>query len=419
MEGENTAELYGPQRYLDKDIVLVLMNYRDGPQGFLSTGDSAAFGNYGLLDQNLALQWVQQNIAAFGGNPDDVTLGGESAGSASVLYHILSPMSAGLFHRAIAESGTAMCPWAKIEDPLNYAQQLANLLSCPTNDTTELVDCLRQIDGEELYRKSLDVTLENLVLAFVPVVENPDGGLFLTEEPLTLLQEGRFNKVPTVQGVNRDEGCLVYAVAGFLFDNINDFFFDDTLPLLLRILTDYRENLHNVSYALKDVYYSDVDMDNQTAVTRATIDMLSDMFMRSWVVETINLMVAQDVPVYMYVFDYVGNWSYTYATGEADVIHAIELQYLYNVTLNGFNVALNEKDSAFSDQFLDLWTNFVVSGNPSPTSGLLQWTPSEYGTSVYLDIDEELAMKSDYYDDRMRFWIYDIPQIVYGPTNND
>lgn len=418
VEGENSAHLYGPHRFLDDDLVLVLMNYRDGPQGFLSTGDAAASGNYGLLDQNLALQWVQQNIEAFGGDPNDVTLGGESAGSASVIYQILSPMSAGLFHRAIAESGSSICPWAMIDDPLFYAQALAEKMGCPTNDTTELVECLREQDPEEVYKKGLDVTVENLILAFVPVVENPESGLFLTEEPLTLLEEGRFNKVPLIQGVNRDEGCLIYYVAWPLFIEINDFFFDETLPLLLRILTDYRQNLRNVSYALKDVYYSGIDMDNDTEVVRANIDMLSDMFMRSWVVETINLIVSHDVPVYMYVFNYVGNWSFSYFTGEADVIHAIELTYLFNVTLADFNVVLNEKDSAFSEQFLGLWNNFTIRGNPTP-SGPVQWTPTEFGKSIYMDINEELVMREGYYPDRMKFWIFDVPKIVYGESDPD
>ncbi|CAG2062859.1 unnamed protein product, partial [Timema podura] len=95
VSGAGTSKFYGPQFLLDKDIVLVTVTYRLGPIGFLSTGDEAAPGNSGLKDQVAALRWVQDNIAVFGGNPNSVTIFGESAGGASVHYHILSPLSQG------------------------------------------------------------------------------------------------------------------------------------------------------------------------------------------------------------------------------------------------------------------------------------------------------------------------------------
>ena len=100
---------YGPDRLMKgNDIVIVSINYRLGLFGFLSLGTQDVPGNMGLLDQVMALKWVQKNIQSFGGDPNKVTIAGESAGSYSVLYHMLSPLSAGLFHRAIAQSGTPL-----------------------------------------------------------------------------------------------------------------------------------------------------------------------------------------------------------------------------------------------------------------------------------------------------------------------
>eukprot|EP00091_Calanus_sinicus_P021392 TRINITY_DN6315_c0_g1_i1.p1 TRINITY_DN6315_c0_g1~~TRINITY_DN6315_c0_g1_i1.p1 ORF type:complete len:174 (-),score=32.85 TRINITY_DN6315_c0_g1_i1:369-890(-) len=103
--GSSTSEHYGPERLLEEDIVLVSINYRMGPFGFLTTGDDIAPPDVGILDQRMALRWVQENIAAFAGDPERVTLFGESAGGISVMAHMASPGSRGLFHQAIAMSG--------------------------------------------------------------------------------------------------------------------------------------------------------------------------------------------------------------------------------------------------------------------------------------------------------------------------
>lgn len=102
---------HGPERFMDgDDIIMVSINYRVGILGFLSLGIPDVPGNMGLHDQVMALRWVQENIASFGGDPDTVTIMGESAGSWSAYYHLFSPLSEGLFHRIIAQSGTPMSP---------------------------------------------------------------------------------------------------------------------------------------------------------------------------------------------------------------------------------------------------------------------------------------------------------------------
>ena len=108
--GNSKYSEYGPDKWIDEGIVVVTVNYRGGALGFFSLGVAEVPGNQGLLDQNMALRFVKHNIAAFGGNPEDITLMGQSAGSSSTLYHLMSPRSEGLFQKVIAQSGSNFSP---------------------------------------------------------------------------------------------------------------------------------------------------------------------------------------------------------------------------------------------------------------------------------------------------------------------
>ncbi|MGH0125763.1 UNVERIFIED_CONTAM: hypothetical protein FKN15_001597 [Acipenser sinensis] len=127
-------------------VIVVSLNYRVGTLGFLSTGDANGPGNYGLWDQHMGIAWVHRNIKAFGGDPDNITLFGESAGSASVNFQILTPYNKGLVRRAISQSGVALSPWALSKDPLYWAKQIAQKVGCPTDTTTSMMGCLKITD---------------------------------------------------------------------------------------------------------------------------------------------------------------------------------------------------------------------------------------------------------------------------------
>lgn len=135
---------------MDYDIVLVVINYRLGTLGFFSTGDSNAPGNYGMKDQVLALKWVQDNIKYFGGDANQVTLAGQSAGAASIGYHLISPMSKGLFHGGIMMSGAPISGFFYDKNPIDLARRQAELLNCPTTNSADMVECMRRIPPEDI-----------------------------------------------------------------------------------------------------------------------------------------------------------------------------------------------------------------------------------------------------------------------------
>ncbi|XP_070551639.1 acetylcholinesterase-like [Ptychodera flava] len=201
------------------DVILVTFNYRLGALGFLATGDEQISGNYGFYDQIAALQWVQDNIEAFGGDPNKVTIFGESAGSVSVEYLILSPLTDGLFHRAIMQSGTAtMEGFVGIgpEFQSKIAQGLGELVGCEKGNPEELIQCLRSVPAEE-FRNPSDPALGLIAnitglgtevgpTPFPPVVD----GSFMREKPVDVIREKTFTKtnLDIMMGTMADEGSM-------------------------------------------------------------------------------------------------------------------------------------------------------------------------------------------------------------------
>ncbi|CAI9588172.1 unnamed protein product [Staurois parvus] len=178
-----------------ENVLIVTIQYRLGILGFFSSGDNQALGNYGFLDQVEALRWVQENIADFGGDPDSVTIFGESAGGISVSALVLSPLAKGLFHRAIAESGVALVPGliTNSDEETSFVRNIiANISGC---DVASLVDCLKAKSEEEILSISAN---------FLPIPACVDG-VFLPKPAEEILAAKENNKVPFIIGVTEQE----------------------------------------------------------------------------------------------------------------------------------------------------------------------------------------------------------------------
>lgn len=147
--GGANPDIVGPEYFMDScSVIMVAIAYRLGALGFLSTGDAEAPGNFGLKDQVMALQWVQDNIEYFNGNTSSVTIMGISAGAASVHMHMSSPLSEGLFHKAVSMSGNAYGPYTiPTRKPLELAIRQAEIFAINTTKTTELITELRKIEA--------------------------------------------------------------------------------------------------------------------------------------------------------------------------------------------------------------------------------------------------------------------------------
>ncbi|KAJ9595640.1 hypothetical protein L9F63_013170, partial [Diploptera punctata] len=204
----DTAHKYGPKYLLDRDIVLVTINYRLGPLGFISTEDEVVPGNMGLKDQTLALRWVQRNIVAFGGNPASVTISGSSAGGVSVHYHYFSNSSHGLFQRGIAMSGSSLCPWAQMENGRAKADVLAQSLGCNSYSSRDMIDCLRQRPAAMIVQQvpMFQGWRDQPFSPFGPTIEVAGVNPFLSEQPINALLNGNIQDVPLLLSVTTEEG---------------------------------------------------------------------------------------------------------------------------------------------------------------------------------------------------------------------
>lgn len=155
-----------PYFLIDHDVIFVTFDYRLGTLGFLSTEDDVVSGNMGLKDQVLALKWVNDHIEYFGGDPNSITLVGLSAGGASVHYHYLSPMSRGLFHAGISMSGTALMPWTQAENSRVKAFKLGEIFGCPTNASSELVQCLKTKPAHSIVQAQKHFMVKSIIHLF-------------------------------------------------------------------------------------------------------------------------------------------------------------------------------------------------------------------------------------------------------------
>lgn len=222
--GSGDSWVYGPDHLVNDNVLVVTINYRLGVLGFLGTGDGAAQGNYGMKDMVEALRWVRNNIGAFGGDPNRVTVFGESAGGVAVHYLMLSQTTTLLFQRAISQSGTALAPWGFQPNPRQMAEKLGRQLGISFTSTQNLIDQLRQQPFQRLVDAQagwtdLEVPRGFSAMDWVPCVEpaNSPELRFLTDTPVNLMRRGQVLQIPFMMGYTDIES--LFMVREILVDN--------------------------------------------------------------------------------------------------------------------------------------------------------------------------------------------------------
>lgn len=299
MCGSGIKSFYGPDYLLDHDIIYIGANFRLGPLGFLSTGQEDCSGNWGLKDQNMVLRWIKENIINFNGNPDLVTIFGESAGGASVTYHMMSPLSKGLFHRGISQSGTFLDPWAAVAHPgvaEKRSIQMGEKMGCQINNSNfaEMIECLRKVPAKNVTEAFYDYFVSfcrflwlisllicrfifqkwdtDPMIPFPPVIEKPTvEGAFITEEP-RYKQDPHALEVPWMTGITSEEGAMKSArkiFPEFICSSILEIFFKLIYSAIINLPEVTIDILKNWETALPiSLYYDHLDEAKQEEITK-------------------------------------------------------------------------------------------------------------------------------------------------------
>ena len=280
--GSGGQYLYAPQFIMDYDVIMVTLNYRLGPFGFLSLESSAMPGNIGFRDQVLALEWIKNNIGYFGGNANDITIFGESAGSFSVMYQVLSPLSTGLFTKAIAQSGAPFSTYIHSSDhgkQRKIALSMATQFNCSSGNDYEILACLEEQSVESILLSQYVCTDESLICTFNTwdaVVDYYSENPFLPNEPDILVNIGEYAKIPMIIGVNSEEG--IFSAADYIkhpskFSDINDNW-DYTGPMIIFDIENPTPIDQARANIVKEFYLGDKNASMETI--HEVIDLYSD-----------------------------------------------------------------------------------------------------------------------------------------------
>ncbi|XP_049792057.1 venom carboxylesterase-6-like [Schistocerca nitens] len=405
-----------PDYFMDHGVLLVTFNYRVGSIGFLSLLNDDIPGNAGLKDQVMALQWVQRNIRAFGGDPDKVTVFGESAGGCSTSHMFLSPAAKGLFSGVIIESGQASANWTVEPVPREKAYRLAAALGFQSGNLTaaeedeRLAAFLRAASHEDLTvddtRAMSDFELRRFSpVAWQPVVEPPSEGAVVVEPPVDILREGRYNRVPVMTGVTSADGSVFVNMSGVMESasvaaDLNENFTSLVGSLLPR---PTREEQEMAAQRLEDFYFGDQGLSQQQP--QAIYDMLSDLyFIQDTQAFARTVANTSTLPIYFYYFDYDG-----YGATEYGMAHAEETHYLFMQEDGGPNKDPESDDWKVLQLLATLWTNFAKYRDPAPSGSPVTWEKYSSEASNYLHMRLEFETNQDLLHDRTELWKQILP----------
>jgi para-nitrobenzyl esterase len=324
-------------------------------------------GNYGLLDQVAALRWVQENIDAFGGDPDTVTVFGESAGGMSILDLMASPLAAGLFDRAIVESGPMLDlglpinEFPTLEEAEKTGEEISEKLGC--DDEEDELAALREVSPEALIEAS---TAENMFFSPINLSPNVDGYL-IPENPSEAFAAGRQHAVPLLTGINANEGTI------FLPDiTLNQY------QLLGNYL--YGENAGEV----EALYPAQSDSEVKQSMDKLVTQMGFGASARF----TAECMDKVGEPAYLYLFTMPPKDPRVQSLG---TFHGMEIMYVFGNLDKVAMEGTDETDYALSEAMMDYWTAFAASGDPNGVGTPMTWPAYTPEAAEYLELGAAIA----------------------------
>ncbi|XP_077566534.1 fatty acyl-CoA hydrolase precursor, medium chain-like [Stigmatopora nigra] len=383
-----------------QNVVVVVIQYRLGVLGFISTRDEHVPGNFGLLDQIEALRWVQKHIENFGGDPASVTIFGESAGGVSVSLLLLSPLSNGLFHRAIAESGTAAMDVFISNDPLPVAQIVANASGCSIESTEKIAACLKNADVENFLTFAQDPSLRLTITTDGHFLTKPIGELFEKHELL---------KIPFMTGVNDHEGGWLLGT----FMAPPNWTEGMDREQVLAIFSPFIDNDSIILDVMAEEYLGDGKdrVKNRDAFT----EFLGDLLFNIPAIKAANAHRDAGAHVYLYEYQHPPHFLKAKRSSFVRADHGDELFTVLGMCFTTNHVTLNEtcleEEEQLSRTMMAYWGNFARTGSPNG-DGLAHW-PNYGKEEKYLVITaKEQVIAQQLKKDRFVFMTQTLPEKI-------
>uniref|UniRef100_A0A6Q2XIU0 Carboxylic ester hydrolase n=1 Tax=Esox lucius TaxID=8010 RepID=A0A6Q2XIU0_ESOLU len=367
-----------------QNMVVVVIQYRLGILGFLSTGDKHATGNWGFLDQIAALKWVQENIERFGGDPLSVTIAGESAGGISASILTMSPLAKGLFNRAIFQSGVATLDTYTTKDPLSQAMVVANLAECDNTTNEQLVKCLREKTKEELVN-----TTRKMKINMGATVD----GVFLKDEVEKLLKRKEFQKVPVLLGVTNHEFGWILP-SSFAPPGWSEGLDRQSAMSVLNIF--YPASGRNKLIA--DEYLKDAK--NPQEIRDGFTEMLGDLFMVLPVIKVAGYHRDADAPVYLYEFQHRPEMHKDTRPSFVKSDHADDIGFMFGSCFWNGHIKITE-EKTLCKTMMAYWANFARTGSPNG-EGLVQW-PLYDQKEEYMELGLKQVVSQGLKKDKVHF----------------
>uniref|UniRef100_A0A9J7YC74 Neuroligin 3a n=1 Tax=Cyprinus carpio carpio TaxID=630221 RepID=A0A9J7YC74_CYPCA len=403
------------------NVIVITLNFRVGVLGFLSTGDQAAKGNYGVLDQIQALRWISENIGYFGGDSNRITVFGSGIGASCVSLLTLSHHSEGLFHRAIIQSGSALSSWAVNYQPVKYTRLLAEKVGCNVLDTLDMVDCLRKKSARELVEQ--DIQPARYHVAFGPVID----GDVIPDDPEILMEQGEFLNYDIMLGVNQGEGLRFVENVVDSEDGVSGNDFDFSVSDFVDSLYGYPEGKDTLRETIKFMYTDWADRDNPETRRKTLVALFTD---HQWVepsVVTADLHARYGSPTYFYAFYH--HCQSLMKPAWSDAAHGDEVPYVFGIPMIGptdlFPCNFSKNDVMLSAVVMTYWTNFAKTGDPNKpvpqdTKFIhtkanrfeeVAWSKYNPQDQLYLHIGLKPRVRDHYRATKVAFWKHLVPHL--------
>ncbi|XP_050360155.1 esterase FE4-like [Nymphalis io] len=386
---------YGPSYFMKQSIILVTFNYRLGPYGFMCLDTPEIPGNQGLRDALSAIRWIKDNIQSFGGDADNITICGHSAGA--IILGILLTLDQDLFHKAIQMSGTILRPGVIQQSDTEYPIKLAADLGFITDDAKKAIDFLANLDPKQVIKAHVETGVP-----IYPYIEKKfDNIEQIISDKATNLIKNKLKNIPILIGNTTSESILVY-----YHKTSDEFEHIDPFNDHLKKVFNFEGNNQKISERIVRQFYIG-DEKISANVRWGLVDFYSDFNFVYPIQDTIKEYLDQSLEVYHYEFSYNGSRNFVkkrFNVVGGGASHADELTYLYDVSFEG---DVTKDDQLMIDRLTTMWANFAKYGNPTPVvSELLptKWLPATKDALYYLDIGADLKLGKKPNHKRMAFW---------------